>query len=139
YYAGLTPSKGLSFSGDITVYPLSQAPLSDRSDSGLARRLAWRFERPNDSMGVQHLESGWLQSRIQTQLVTARSRKSDFRLDIRPQGDACSVTNRLGVPVSYLFVRGADDKYWSASGLGVEEKAELAKVAVDDAPTMLIS
>ena len=49
------------------------------------------------------------------------------------------MTNRLGVPVSYLFVRDADDRYWSASGLGVEEKAELAKVAVDYAPTMLVS
>jgi hypothetical protein len=103
YYAGLTPSAGLAFSGDTTVYPLSESAIGDQYASGITRRLAWVSdeELPPD----QHLESGWLQSRIQAQLLTVRARKTPARLKINTDGDRVkSVINQLGVPVSRLLV-----------------------------------
>jgi hypothetical protein len=112
YYAGLTPSKGLSFSGDITVYPLNEQPQMHQFDPGQARRLAWVYEGDDDRVGTQHLESGWLQSRIQTQLLTFRARKTDARLDIAAEsGRATSTTNQLGVPISILLVRDSQGNY----------------------------
>jgi hypothetical protein len=118
YYAGLTPAKGLSFSGDVAVYPLGETPVASQFEAGVTRRLAWEFKGEDDAAGMQRLESGWLQSRIQTQLVTVRSRTTNARLAISTDdGGALSVSNALGVPVSTLLVCDAKGSFSIARDL----------------------
>jgi len=133
YYAGLTPSKGLSFSGDVTVYPLEEQPAGNNYDGGLTRRLAWEFPADDDRTGRQNLESGWLQSRIQTQLMTVRSRKSDAKLHFEEQGNlAISVTNQLGVPINLLLVHDAAGNYSIAHNIAADASSELSALSASD-------
>ncbi|MEX2142580.1 MAG: hypothetical protein WD894_25225 [Pirellulales bacterium] len=138
YYAGLTPSKGLSFSGDITVYPLSESPIATQFDAGGSRRLAWSFDGDDDAVGMQQLESGWLQSRVQTQLVTVRARKTRARVAIASERNrASSVTNELGVSVSILLVRDAAGDYSVARDLAHDAQSKLAPLTGGEVPTEL--
>jgi hypothetical protein len=140
YYAGLTPSKGLSFSGDITVYPLTEQPEMQPFDPGGARRLAWVYEGDGDRIGTQQLESGWLQSRVQTQLLTVRARKTSARLEITPRsGRAASVTNRLGAPLSIVLVRDADGEYSVAREIDSDQTADLGLLSAGEAPPELLA
>jgi hypothetical protein len=137
YYAGLTPAKGLSFSGDTAVYPLTDTPLSN-FDSGVTRRMAWEFQGEQNQSGIQRLESGWLQSRIQTQLLTVRSRMSDARLDIATTGDGVtSAANRLGTPVSFVVVRDEKGQYSMARDLDDGAEVELAALGDAERPAEL--
>jgi hypothetical protein len=139
YYAGLTPSKGLSFSGDVAVYPLGETPIATQFEAGGTRRLAWDFAGPDDAVGAQQLESGWLQSRIQTQLVTVRSRKTSARLAIATSGNhATSVTNEMGVPVTVLMVRDASGEYTYARDLAADATSEVLTPLAGDLPEELV-
>jgi hypothetical protein len=130
YYAGLAPAKGLSFRGDTTVYPLNESPLNTQYETAVTRRLAWDFAGDEDQVGTQHLESGWLQSRIQTQLLTVRARQTKARLDISEQGErATSVANQLGVPVSLLLVCDAAGNYSVVRDVAAGAKADLKALA----------
>ena len=138
YYAGLTPSKGLSFSGDITVYPLTDLPEMQQNDPGQARRLAWVYESEDDRVGTQQLESGWLQSRVQTQLLTVRARKTSARLEFTPaSGRATSVTNHLGVPISVLLVCDSDGNYSSCGELEAGASAQLSSLPEAHLPELI--
>lgn len=103
YYTGLAPSGGLAFSEQTAVVPLEQAPstgmLSTRS-----RQLVWDEG--------QHLVRGWLGSRMPTQYVTVRARKSKQKLEFVPAGNPgqLAVRNHLGVKIEQLLYCEAPDK-----------------------------
>jgi hypothetical protein len=140
YYAGLTPSKGLSFSGNVTVYPLAEQPEMHQFDPAESRRLAWVYEGDDDRVGTQQLESGWLQSRIQTQLLSVRARKTSARLDVAPtSGRAASITNRLGSPVSVVLVRDADGEFLAARDIDADQTAELSVLSEGEVPPELFA
>jgi hypothetical protein len=129
YYAGLTPAKGLSFTGDTTVYPLTESP-TNSFDSGLTRRMAWTFDGDQDRTGIQSLESGWLQSRIQTQIVTVRARKTNAKLDIAEQGDrATSIKNQLGTQLLLLVLRDKNGDYSMTRDVTPDSSSPLTPLA----------
>jgi hypothetical protein len=115
YYAGLTPSGGLVFPVDTLVLPLEEFPTRTQQYSrnyATRRDLRWTDQ--------QMLESGWLGSRTPTQFVTARSRRSDVALDIRPPADAgqsWTARNDLGVLVHAVLVHTADGEWLEASDI----------------------
>ena len=92
YYAGLSPSKGLTFSGDTAVYPLRIGPGSASMDrqKPSPMEMEWVEAEPNaaDPLPSQHFSSDWLPARVPTQFVTVRARKTAARLNVivGPQG-----------------------------------------------------
>ncbi|HEY1067291.1 MAG TPA: hypothetical protein VGE52_14315, partial [Pirellulales bacterium] len=124
YYSGLTPSNGLTFSQDVVVMPVQDARDSeDVYRPSLFRRLVW-------ADGKQELASGWLAARKPTQFLTARARSSEAALQVgAPANEKLPVKNELGAKVKHLFVREADDKWYSAAD--VEPGASLALDPID--------
>jgi hypothetical protein len=109
-------------------------------DPGGARRLAWVYEGDGDRIGTQQLESGWLQSRVQTQLLTVRARKTSARLEITPaSGRAASVANRLGAPISIVLVRDVDGEYSVAREIDSDQTADLSVLSAGEAPRELLT
>ena len=107
YYAGLAPSRGLTFSDDIVVVPLERIA---REERGPRRDLIWRRD--------QWLVSGWLSSRTPTQFVTVRSRASQFGVTVDDASAATGelgIKNGLGSEIHQLLVRTKDGKYFGSS------------------------
>jgi hypothetical protein len=117
YYAGLTPSKGLTFSPNTAVYPISDK--GDYEDyKPQQKNMIWEDD--------QRLVQGWLNSRTPTQYLTVRSGPSARRLEIAAPADSTDeleIENRLGVFVFGLAIRGQNDKYYWTDNLGVGAKA----------------
>lgn len=114
FYAGLAPADGLSFSNTTAVYPLEEAPVGNQYDrSGDARRIAWLVDE-STGKETQHLYSGWLNSRTQTQFMTVRARKTDIRLDISQASGELSAVNKLQTPIELLIVQDAAGKFFVA-------------------------
>ncbi len=92
YYAGVSPSRGLEFPGDVAVYPFLQDSRDQwRSDS--ARQIIWQPPTesaaggsPSDELPVQRWSKEWLPSRTPTQFITVRSRKTAAQVGVR-RGD----------------------------------------------------
>ncbi len=123
YYAGLAPSQGLTFSGDVAVLPIADDSQGRRQ--GETRQVGWTKD------GRQHLSSGWLRSRTLTQFYTARSRRTDARLDIDAKDGRLTVTNQLGTPIQHLVVCDASGKLYHTDHLAQGATAELT--AAEDA------
>jgi hypothetical protein len=120
YYAGLAPSRGLTFSDDIVVVPLKRIA---REVRGRRRDLIWRED--------QWLVSGWLNSRTPTQYLTVRSRSSQFGLDVDGTSAATgklSVRNGLGSEIHQLLVRTKDGKYFGSSDVAPDAAAKAMPV-----------
>ncbi len=120
YYAGLAPSQGLTFSGDVAVLPIAGESEGRRDET---RQVSWTKD------GQQHLSSGWLRSRTLTQYYTARSRRSDARIEIDAQGGGLTVTNQLGTPVEQLLVCDAGGKLHYGDNLASGATAQLTAAA----------
>ena len=123
YYAGLSPSGGLTFPGDMAIYPFVATP-TDNLQRPQSRQMVW-----DDHL---HLTSGWLNSRTPTQYLTVRSRNSKARLDIRcADGDspAATVRNELGSNVRQLVVCVAADNYLRADEVADGATAALKPVS----------
>jgi hypothetical protein len=100
YYAGLAPSSGLIFSGDVAVLPLDS--WGTGADAGTpARRMRWYDDN-------QMLADGWLASRTSTQFVTVRSRASTRGVDLLQSNGQSQVRNRLGCELK-MFVTADHD------------------------------
>jgi len=115
YYAGLAPSRGLTFPEDVAVLPLNRLPKHYYRDPPLRRELIWD--------GDQRLVSGWLSSRTPMQLLTVRSRPTDMGLKVsRSVADPqkLQVRNLLGTRVQQLVVCSADNKYFWAEGVDAD-------------------
>lgn len=124
YYAGLAPGGGLTFSDDVLVVPIE--PTGDDYSRDSNRRT--RFVRWGEE---QRLESGWLPSRSPTQLLTVRSRESEWGLRIT-EGDSAGATgtvhNELGTPIRQLFVVGASGQAYWADNVAVDAEAALQPI-----------
>jgi hypothetical protein len=112
YYAGLAPSRGLSFPGDAAVYPIS--PSSDMHAYGFQSRvLAWED-------GRQVLRSGYIQSRTTAQFVVIRPAATEAKLRIVQQASGerpMQLKNELGAPIRVLLACDAQGRYQWASGV----------------------
>ncbi len=107
YYAGLSPSGGLQFSRDVAVTPITAA--MDEGGSKV-RTFAWRDDLDESGEKKQHLQSGWLRSRMPIQFLTVRSRKSRHLLEIQENtspdnaGEPPTVKNVLTTNVKHLLL-----------------------------------
>jgi hypothetical protein len=102
YYSGLAPSKGLTLPAEVTFYPILPGwnETGDSATLGVARKLAWSADK-------QRLTGGWLRSRVPTQYLSVRARKSPYRLRLESQGGQLKATNELETRI--LFVAAVDD------------------------------
>ena len=115
YYAGLAPSRGLTFSDDIVVVPLERIALEV---GGGRRSMIWGQD--------QWMVSGWLNSRTPTQFVTVRSRASQLGLEVddaRAADGELSIKNGLGSEIHQLLVRTKDGKFFGASDVAPDAVA----------------
>ena len=123
FYAGLSPSGGLTFPDDVAVIPYEAVP-AERSSR--TRELIWEED--------QWLTSGWLPSRTPTQFLTIRSRPTKLGLRLATAGDdsgALRVENRLGTRIERLVVRTQDGRFFQATDAkpGATVEAEPVKPA----------
>jgi len=109
YYAGLAPSRGLSFPSDAAIYPIDQAPTSRRYRGRAERWLAWDDE--------QNLFAGYLSSRTMTQFMVVGSHPSDRGLRVVAadgDGAAPNVANDLDADIAKVLICDASGKcYWA--------------------------
>jgi hypothetical protein len=104
YYAGMAPSGGLKFPSDLAV---AEIVAFDDSRSQRRQELWWTPDR-------QWLASGWVRSRESAQLLTLRSRKTRFELEIAERaGQPPVVKNLLGTNVRRLLLCDSAGKmFW---------------------------
>ena len=109
YYAGLSPSRGMTFPGDVAVYPLRLPPDDRRRGRAPSNRpereLEWLSPDTPDGLPDQRLSSRWLPSRVPTQFVTVRARQPPARLKVTvPAGGPPQVENCLGTRIESLVL-----------------------------------
>ena len=99
YYCPLTPSDGLHFSYDTEVAQLhSSEPTGMRITQGRAKTIDWTKD--------QHLDSGWILSRVPACFAIRKSETRRERLSFRKSADGkVTVVNGLGVAIESLFYR----------------------------------
>lgn len=127
YYAGLSPSRGLTFPVDTTVYPVEHnADGGSYRTNRPLRRIDWR-----DS---QDLTAGWLSARTPTQLLTVSTRATDDKLEIaEADGASPTVTNRLGGKIVKLVLVDESGKYFTGADVAIDGKTTLVEIAADKA------
>ena len=138
YYAGLSPSRGMMFPGDVAVYPL-RLPTEDlRRGRGGANRpereLDWIAADTPDGLPDQHFSSRWLPARVPTQFVTVRARQTTARLKVTlPAGGTPQVENHLGTRIESLVLTDEAGQYFKAAEIGDGQSAKVQAVAASDA------
>ena len=135
YYAGLSPSQGLTFPGDVAVYPFGQEPPPYRGGERRPKEIAWQ-EADSPGKGVtmnQHFSTDWLPSRTPTQFMTVRSRKTTAALGITQPvpGSPPKLENHLGTRIRSLVLTDAAGNYFGAGELEPEAATKLAPLATD--------
>jgi hypothetical protein len=119
YYAGLAPGNGLALSDDVAFYPiLSGWDGTGDGDTDNVRTLEWRD-------GRQWLSTGWLRSRVPTQFLSVRSRKSPARIDFQERANGISTINNLGTRIEYLAVVDETGNVFAAKAIDEGAKFEL--------------
>jgi hypothetical protein len=116
YYSGLAPSNGLVLPDDLTFYPIVSGwnETSDSATPGVTRRLAWSADK-------QLLNGGWLRSRVPTQYLSVRARKSPYRLRLESHDGQFTATNELATRI--VSVAAVDDKNNVYSGESIDDGA----------------
>lgn len=135
YYAGMSPSKGLTFPGDVAVYPLEQDPVDYRGVKQRPVELTWQAAEAAGGLASQHLSSDWLPARTPKQFITVRSRKTEARLaivEIKP-GQAIQVENRLGTRITAIAVSDATGTKFAGGELPNGQTATLVPAASGEA------
>lgn len=124
YYAGLAPSRGLTFPEDAAVYPVSQYSEHDYRSKPSGRVLLWDEG--------QHLISGYIRSRSTSQFVVVQTQETERHLKVRDARDGfLTGSNQLGATLMHLLVRGADGKFYA--GKDIAPAADLRLPAVTSA------
>ncbi len=123
YYAGLAPSSGFTFTDDVAVYPI-QGMIDYRSNE-----LRPRYTRWTDNN--QELHRGWLDSRTPTQLLTVRSRVSNYQLNVTEADGVPSVQNLLGTRVLYLVLADSNGAKFYGEDLALDEQTALVPLTDD--------
>lgn len=116
YYAGLAPGRGIELPDDVAIYPILPGwnESGDNESFGNERTMMWRE-------GRQQLTTGWLRSRVPTQYLTTRARKTSHRLELTPRGGALAARNKLGTNI--VFVAAADDAGQAYLGEAISDGA----------------
>jgi hypothetical protein len=114
YYAGLTPSAGLTFPTDTVVLPLLPTEGNFYGGSSYQGLAGLSVEWDN----VQRLTRGWLRARTPTQYVTVQSSTTGAALQIRASQTSIRVENRLGADLQLLVLADAQGQFHSATGVG---------------------
>ena len=125
YYAGLAPSDGLTFPGDVIVVPYEAMP----NDGQTRRREMVLAEE-------QRLTSGWLDSRTPTQYLTLRARTSDAsleRLPSPPGSKSLRLRNRLGVAIEQVVIRNGKGAYYRATNVAPDVEFEAQPAEANEA------
>jgi len=130
YYAGLSPSGGMSFPDDVAVMPI-QPDGADGQRRQPNLGLIW-------SEKEQNLASGWLRSRTQTQLLTVRSRPSAAEVRwVAPAkaGDPPRIENHLETQIERLLLADDEGNHYRALDVppGATVALERADVATEEA------
>jgi hypothetical protein len=131
YYAAVSPSDGLVFPDDATVFPLVYQPSFVGGQSRVLGLLEWD--------GEQRLKSGYLPSRTASQFVVQRATSTKARLVVREDSrQPPAVENQLETNVRYLLLRDRLGDYYAGSAIRAGEKATLAKTDVTAAESRLL-
>ncbi len=125
YYAGIAPSRGLTFPEDTAVYPVQQFPTGEHDGRWQRQRmLAW-----DDG---QHLQSGYMSSRVASQFLAIRAADTKAGLYPNKLTAPTEAANRLDADILMLLVRDrAGDFYWAES---VAKDASAKLAATEFAP-----
>ncbi len=126
YYAGIAPSKGLTFSSRTAVYPILDKEVLDYYNS-VRKKMTWEDD--------QRLVNGWLDARTPTQYLTVRSGPSACRLNIDQSSDPNAlptIENHLGAAIDRLAICGRDGKYYYAENVGEGAKVHARKTTAKE-------
>lgn len=119
YYAGIAPSRGLTFPEDTAVYPVQQFPTTEYDDR-------WRHQRTLAWDDGQHLRSGYMSSRVASQFLAIRAVDTKAALFPNKLTAPTEAANRLHADILMLLVCDkAGDFYW-AENVAKDATANLA-------------
>jgi hypothetical protein len=119
YYAGMAPSTGLWFPGDVAVFPIDPTGFAQSSFGSQQRWFEWQGDR-------QHFLSGWLLSRTPTQFLTVRQSPTSANVSVREQNGQVQLSNRLGVPIHGGIIRLADGTFYRCDSVVHEATGALS-------------
>ncbi len=119
YYAGLSPSSGLSFPKDAAIYPVEYEPMSRVSRDG-RNLLAWGDD--------QRLAEGFLPTRSTKQFLVLESRSTSLGLRVDETGDPPRVTNALGTDIEDLILRTAGGGLYRGARVAKGDTVSLSPV-----------
>lgn len=116
YYCPLTPSGGLRFGYESEIYPIVQ-----RGSRGTSKSIDWTQD--------QHLDSGWIQSRMPAHFAVRKSEITRLRVHFEKQADGrWAAQNSLGADVRKLEFKDDNDVLWMTENLSAGAKALMTKV-----------
>lgn len=123
YYAAISPSQGLNFPDDTTVFPIQFEPSWNRGNGSPTGKLTWDEG--------QRLTAGYLASRTATQFMIQRAAKTPIKLVVlegKAAGQPPSIENKLESEIRYLLLRDSRGDYYFAQGLDNAAKQDLAQI-----------
>ncbi len=101
YYAGLAPSRGLTYPSDTAVYPIEDFVTNYNGQHQRTQQLDWRDHE-------QRLTRGYLSSRVMAQFMVVRSREqtqAELRvIAAQPPSTSPRVENLLGSEIHRLLL-----------------------------------
>jgi hypothetical protein len=127
YYAGLSPSEGLSFPVDAAVYPIKHRPIGRYGQREGRTHLIWGED--------QRLASGFLTTRSTKQFLVVESRKTTLGLKVDETADPPLVTNHFGTVVEHLVVRISSGELFEAHDIDPGKTAGMLPIMGSDAST----
>ncbi len=137
YYAGMSPSRGLTFPGDVAVYPFEAEPETYRRSDLPPKEMNWQpaDDKSPGAMPMQHFSSDWLPARTPKQFITVRSRKTPARLSITQpqQGGPLQIENHLGTRIIAMAISDAKNTQFGAEGIANGQSVSLTSANIRDA------
>lgn len=117
YYAAISPSQGMHFPSSAAVYNIEAEPIQNGYQRNVRRHITWGDQ--------QALRSGYIRSRVFSQLLVVNAGPTKLRLQFTPAtGAPTSATNRLGANIRYLAV-GAEGVFLEAESIAPDAAAKL--------------
>lgn len=115
FYCPLTPGGGLHFESRTEATPL--VPIGYARSGQAQREVDW-------SQG-QHLQRGWVASRVPAHFHLRKSETRRERLEILNENGRLQVVNGLGATIQSLWVADADLNFYEATNIVAGQKAPL--------------
>jgi hypothetical protein len=130
YYAGLAPSRGLSFPTNAAVYLSEQEPRLEHSD-GLARQRQFVWDEK------QRLRSGYMVSRVTSQFVVVHSAPTSAALRLDQVIAPTEAQNGLGGKIVQLLLRDRAGDYFWAENVAASEPCRFQPIKLENARSEL--